>query len=141
MTTLCGLVSCLVCCPAFLQTCMLPTCLNRVQLHRSMAICLYQSHACCLQLLANLIRYLQSMKGRRLWSLEEQALSSASQPASAIALAGLVSSIAEAMQFVEELPVRDEAGVLLGARWAAIFSAHYLYSCTSLGQHRIPQHR
>ncbi|MEW5300011.1 MAG: hypothetical protein WDW36_002975 [Sanguina aurantia] len=76
-------------------------------------------------LLSNLIRYLQSMKGRRLWSLEEQALSSASQPASAIALAGLVSSIAEAMQFEEGL---QDQWAHIALEWALHARSRHLAS-------------
>lgn len=56
----------------------------------------------CLQA-THLIKYLQSMKGRRLWSYEDLSLGQQQQLPSAIALAGLVQHCLNALSFEEGL--------------------------------------
>eukprot|EP00775_Hariotina_reticulata_P013221 gene13221-13351_t len=57
----------------------------------------------CLQA-THLIKYLQSMKGRRLWSYEDLSLHTQQELPSAVALAGLVQHCLEALSFEPGLP-------------------------------------
>ncbi|WIA40102.1 hypothetical protein OEZ86_013510 [Tetradesmus obliquus] len=71
-------------------------------------------HVECLQA-THLIKYLQSMKGRRLWAYEDLALGQQQQLPSATALAGMVQHCLDALSFE---PGLGEAWVGVSLEWA-----------------------